>query len=95
MNKLQVIYNGWGEHWTVGALAEEGAALLFEYSPEALARELELSPLRVPLRAPAYARGEAFFGGLPGFIADVLPIRKTTLRGIIKAVDANCDRLRQ
>ena len=69
MNKLQVIYNGWGEHWTVGALAEEGAALLFEYSPEALARELELSPLRVPLRAPAYARGEAFFGGLPGFMS--------------------------
>lgn len=73
MNKLRVIYKGWGEHWRLGTLAEEGAALLFEYSPEALARKLELSPLRVPLRATVYARGEAFFGGLPGFIADALP----------------------
>ena len=73
MKILQVIYKGWGEHWTLGSLAEDGASLLFEYSPEALIRKLELSPLRVPLRAQVYARGEAFFGGLPGFIADALP----------------------
>ncbi|MFM9972327.1 MAG: HipA domain-containing protein [Burkholderiales bacterium] len=73
MNKIQVIYNGWGERWPLGTLAMDGAAPKFEYSPEALASKLELSPYRVPLRSGLYQRGEVFFEGLSGFIADALP----------------------
>ncbi len=73
MNKLRVLYKGWGECWTLGTLAAGDVSLMFEYSPEALARKLELSPFRMPLREQAFSRGESFFGGLPGFIADALP----------------------
>ena len=41
MSKVNVIYNGWGERWPLGVLAEFGHRLLFEYSPEALHQELE------------------------------------------------------
>ncbi|MSQ52603.1 MAG: type II toxin-antitoxin system HipA family toxin [Betaproteobacteria bacterium] len=73
MNKMRVVYKGWGERWPLGTLAAAGTSLMFEYSPEALTRKLELSPLRMPLRAQATSRGEPFFEGLPGFIADALP----------------------
>ncbi|KQP22098.1 type II toxin-antitoxin system HipA family toxin [Pseudorhodoferax sp. Leaf267] len=51
--------------------------MLFEYSPQAVERGLEFSPLRVPLPSAgavqqAYS-GPAHFHGLPGFIADSLP----------------------
>ncbi len=36
MKKIAVIYNGWGESWCLGQLAESGSKLLFEYSAEAL-----------------------------------------------------------
>lgn len=77
LKKLQVIYNGWGEHWLLGMLAITEHGLLFEYSQQAIARGLQLSPLYQPLpRAGAAVqafKGESFFGGLPGFIADALP----------------------
>ena len=73
MNKLNVIYNGWGERWPLGVLAEFGHRSLFEYSPEALRQGLELSPFRLALRQPAYEGSEPFLEGLPGLIADALP----------------------
>ena len=73
MNKIRIVYNGWGERWTLGSLAANGASPMFEYSHEALARKLELSPFRMPLREQAHTRGETFFEGLPGFVADALP----------------------
>ncbi len=77
MNKLNVIYNGWGEHWPLGTLADTGRAIFFEYSPQALERGLQLSPVHQPLpragAAPMAFKGEAAFAGLPGFIADALP----------------------
>ena len=54
MKQLAVHYCGWGEDWLLGRLADDGATLLFEYAPEALAQGLELSPLHLKLRAPAY-----------------------------------------
>lgn len=77
MKKLNVIYQGWGErlHW--GTLADTGKAILFEYTPHAVARGLQLSPLHQPLPQVGSAvvafKGEAAFQGLPGFIADALP----------------------
>jgi serine/threonine-protein kinase HipA len=77
LKKLRVIYCGWGERWLLGTLAQTDRDVLFEYSPQALARGLQLSPLHQPLpRAGASAiayRGEASFHRLPGFIADALP----------------------
>ena len=73
MNKLNVIYNGWGERWPLGVLAEFGHRSLFEYAPEALRQGLELSPFRLALRQPAYEGSEPFLEGLPGLIADALP----------------------
>jgi hypothetical protein len=46
--------------------------VLFEYSPEARAQGLELSPLKLPLSKVGVSRGESFFMGLPGLIADAL-----------------------
>ncbi len=77
MKKLQVIYNGWGERWLLGTLADTPKAMLFEYSAQAVQRGLQLSPLHHPLpkagaRLTAY-QGVAHFQGLPGFIADAMP----------------------
>jgi serine/threonine-protein kinase HipA len=77
MKKLQVIYDGWGERWPLGTLADTGHSILFEYSSQAIERGLQLSPMHQPLpRAGAGAvsfKGEAHSYGLPGFIADALP----------------------
>lgn len=66
-------YCGWGEDWPLGTLADDGSALLFEYSPQALGQGLALSPRHLPL-------GTQTFGGfpqhqlrLPGLVADALP----------------------
>lgn len=73
MKKLAVHYCGWGEDWPLGMLADDGRALLFEYSPEALAQGMELSPLRLKLGAAAHAGFPDFQLRLPGLIADSLP----------------------
>jgi serine/threonine-protein kinase HipA len=77
MKKLQVIYDGWGERWPLGTLADTGRDIMFEYSAQAVERGLQLSPMHQPLpRAGATAvsfKGEAHSYGLPGFIADALP----------------------
>lgn len=77
MNKLRVIYDGWGEHWVLGTLVDASRGVLFEYSQEAIVRGLQLSPMHQPLpRQGAVAlpyKGESHFYGLPGFIADSLP----------------------
>jgi len=73
MKQLTVYYCGWDEDWPLGLLADDGATLLFEYTPEALAQGLELSPLHLKLRAPAYGDFPPCLHRLPGFVADGLP----------------------
>jgi serine/threonine-protein kinase HipA len=73
MKKLSVFYSGWGEHWHLGELADDGINLLFEYSSEALKKGLELSPLNLSLRSEAYGNFPIYQGRLPGLIADSLP----------------------
>ncbi len=70
---LDVYYEGWGEHWRLGRLADDAKQLLFEYSNEALTQGLELSPLQLKLRAIAYGQFPSFQFRLPGLIADALP----------------------
>jgi serine/threonine-protein kinase HipA len=73
MQKLQVYYAGWGEDWRLGSLADDGRAVLFEYSPEAIERGLELSPLHLRLRPAAYGDFPGSLYHLPGLMADSLP----------------------
>ena len=73
MKRLVVHYCGWGEDWPLGQLADDGQTLLFEYTPEAMAQGLELSPLHLKLRAAAYGGFVAHQQHLPGLVADSLP----------------------
>ena len=73
MKLLDVYYSGWGEDWRLGRLADDGRQLLFEYSNEALAQGLELSPVHLKLRAQAYGSFPPFQFKLPGLVADALP----------------------
>ena len=73
MNRLTVLYQGWGERWPLGTLAHTGDKTVFEYAPEALRQGLELSPYRLALRQQAYTGTPALYAGLPGLIADALP----------------------
>lgn len=73
IKKIEVFYSGWGEHWNLGTLADNGKLLLFEYSAEALNQGLELSPLHLKLAAQAYGDFPTHQMRLPGLIADSLP----------------------
>ena len=73
MKKLRVFYEGWGERWPLATLADDGRHLLFEYSAEALAQGLELSPRHLALRAQAYGGFPEHQMRLPGLVADALP----------------------
>lgn len=73
IKKVDVFYEGWGERWHLATLADDGRKPLFEYSAEALAQGLELSPRHLKLRAAAYGDFPAHQLGLPGLIADALP----------------------
>ena len=73
MKKLEVVFRGWGHDWLLGRLADNGAQLLFEYSPEALQRGVEFSAMQLPLRPEAYGGFPGFQSQLPGLLADALP----------------------
>lgn len=76
MKELQVTYNGLGGSFLLGTLAQDRHDLLFQYSPQALERQWELSPLRLPLRAGAYPDRRMDYAqlhGVPGLIYDSLP----------------------
>jgi serine/threonine-protein kinase HipA len=73
MKKLNVIYEGWGERYTLGILADNGRDILFEYTPEALKRGLEVSPYKMPLSSQTYGNHPDHQLRLPGLISDALP----------------------
>jgi len=69
---LDVIYEGWGEQWKLGRLADDGRRILFEYTGTAISQGFALSP-RLPVQAEAFhGFGDHQFR-LPGAIADALP----------------------
>ena len=67
----------WGT--TIGAVSMEGGrAASFQYDPRFLGSDIEVSPLRMPLRSEPYAfptLNRDSFQGLPGLLADSLPDR--------------------
>jgi serine/threonine-protein kinase HipA len=70
---VHVLYQGWGENWPLGTLADDGQQLLFEYSPQALAEGLSLSPRYLPLQKQAIGHFPPHQWRLPGLFADSLP----------------------
>nr|WP_314629088.1 type II toxin-antitoxin system HipA family toxin [uncultured Noviherbaspirillum sp.] len=73
MQKIQIQFRGWGQSWPLGTVASNGADVLFEYAPEACAKGVEFSSIRMPLRAEAYRDYPREQLQLPGLIADALP----------------------
>ena len=76
MKELRVMCHLGAEVICLANLADDGHDILFQYSSEALARNLQLSPLRLPLRVPAYPNHPADYVRLlrlPGLIFDSLP----------------------
>ena len=73
MKLLDVYWEGFGQRWKFGRLAENRQQVLFEYTDEALERQIEMSPLRLPLRRDALGDFPDFQYRLPGVIADSLP----------------------
>ena len=57
----------------VGVLAEERGRVFFEYAAPWLARGLNLSPVRLPLREGLHEHRDGAFGPLPGLFDDSLP----------------------
>ncbi|MBN8659280.1 MAG: type II toxin-antitoxin system HipA family toxin [Candidatus Obscuribacter phosphatis] len=73
MKKLNVVYAGWGERFTLGVLADNGRDILFEYTAEAIKRGLELSPFKMPLSSQTFGNFPVHQLRLPGLISDSLP----------------------
>lgn len=73
LKKLEVVFEGWGQDWVLGTLADDGRHLLFEYSPEAVKRGIEFSPRHLKLRHEAYGNFPDFLSRLPGLVSDALP----------------------
>lgn len=71
--KINVYYQGWGEFWHLGTLASDGRQTMFEYSSEALQRNIEFSPLHLKLQQNAFTQFPWFLQQLPGLFADSLP----------------------
>lgn len=77
--RIDVYYDGWGEHWRWGSLVSSTALtgrplIAFEYSEEALERGLELSALGLPLKGPRLRRDFPDHQlWLPGPVYDSLP----------------------
>ncbi|MCK9513920.1 MAG: type II toxin-antitoxin system HipA family toxin [Pigmentiphaga sp.] len=79
LERVHVYYEGWGERWLWGTLMSTTALsgrpqIVFEYSPEAKRRGLELSSHTLPLEGPPLRRGfPPHQMGLPGPVYDALP----------------------
>jgi serine/threonine-protein kinase HipA len=76
MKELRVVYAARGQSLWLGTLADDGADVLFQYSPEAIASAIAFSPIRLPLRPQAYPdhqRDYAHLMRLPGLVYDALP----------------------
>jgi serine/threonine-protein kinase HipA len=73
VRKIQVMYQGWGEHWTLGFLVANNKNTVFEYTPEAIAKGIEFSPRHLPLSNNSFQDFPQHQLQLPGLISDSLP----------------------
>jgi serine/threonine-protein kinase HipA len=73
IQKVDVMFCGWGQDWQIGTVAGNGNDVIFEYSDEAIARQIQWSFLRMPLSRDSYSDFPAHQHYLPGLLSDALP----------------------
>ncbi|RQV12139.1 type II toxin-antitoxin system HipA family toxin [Burkholderia cenocepacia] len=79
IERLDVYYDGWGEHWLWGSMVSTTAItgrplIVFEYSDDARKRGLELSSYALPLHGARLRKDfPSHQLGLPGPVYDALP----------------------
>ncbi len=74
MKKLEVRFTlNPKESMQVGTLAEDHGRIYFEYEPEFLATDFNLSPFRLPFEGGLFEHSDRNFGPLPGLFDDSLP----------------------
>jgi len=79
LNKVEVFYEGWGERWLWGTLASTTTLtgrpqIMFEFSPQAKEKGLELAAYTLPLQGPRLRDNFPTHQlGLPGPVYDSLP----------------------
>jgi serine/threonine-protein kinase HipA len=74
MRKLDVRFaRSSGDPLTVGTLAEDRGRIYFEYTPEFLNTDLNLSPFHLPFESGLFEHRDRQFGPLPGLFDDSLP----------------------
>jgi serine/threonine-protein kinase HipA len=70
---LLTVYLETDERMKVGRLARRERQVLFEYDPAFIASGIEISPLKLPLRAGVFVAPDMIFDGLFGVFNDSLP----------------------
>jgi serine/threonine-protein kinase HipA len=70
---LNVFLHQGEEKINVGELAQVKQDIYFEYSANFIARQIEISPFKLPLKAGVYRDESRTFQGLPGVFYDSLP----------------------
>ena len=70
---LTVFLDARKQRHKVGRLAFKDRKILFEYDARFLASGIEISPIKLPLRAGVYTADTAIFDGLHGVFNDSLP----------------------
>ena len=70
---LLTVYLEAGERRKVGRLALRQRQILFEYDPAFVASGIEISPLKLPLKAGVFTTPDIIFDGLYGVFNDSLP----------------------
>ena len=79
IERVDVYYDGWGEHWLWGSMVSTTAItgrplIVFEYSDDARKRGLELSSYALPLHGAKLRKDfPSHQMGLPGPVYDALP----------------------
>ena len=79
IERIDVYYDGWGEHWLWGSMVSTTAItgrplIVFEYSDDARKRGLELSSYALPLHGARLRKDFPVHQlGLPGPVYDALP----------------------
>ena len=70
---LLTVYLEVGDRRKVGRLALRQRQILFEYDPAFIASGIEISPLKLPLKAGVFTPADMMFDGLFGVFNDSLP----------------------
>ena len=71
--RLDVYLNDYGNRRLIGRLDDRGGEIVFQYAPDFLREELNLSPFLLPLRTQALIEDSHVFGGLYGLFEDSIP----------------------